>query len=236
MKQFFIVGCPRSGTTMVQQALNRHSQIAIPPETKFFFSFFGHGRAQQLRHLERLNADLDIRLRRPAARIVTPEAGRAFFNDLARRYVERLGKPGVTAFGEKTPEHSGYLPRIRQLFPEAKIIVLYRDGRDVAASLSRMPWTSPDLYVNFLVWIYYNSVLGRARRDRLPNLYFARYEAIVADPATEMANILDFLDLPYESAVPEGCGNTAGVPPREFWKARAWSRSRASASVSSAAN
>jgi len=34
MKQFFIVGCPRSGTTMLQQALNRHPEIAIPPETK----------------------------------------------------------------------------------------------------------------------------------------------------------------------------------------------------------
>jgi hypothetical protein len=37
MEKFFIVGCPRSGTTMVQQALNRHSRVAIPPETKYFF-------------------------------------------------------------------------------------------------------------------------------------------------------------------------------------------------------
>src|SRR5215831_4421176 len=56
--KFFIVGCPRSGTTMVQQALNRHSQIVIPPETKFFFSFYGHSLAQQARHVRRLNADL----------------------------------------------------------------------------------------------------------------------------------------------------------------------------------
>ncbi len=42
MNKFFIVGCPRSGTTMVQQALNRHPQVVIPPETKYFFSFYGH--------------------------------------------------------------------------------------------------------------------------------------------------------------------------------------------------
>jgi hypothetical protein len=207
---------------MVQQALNRHSQIAIPPETKFFFSFFGHGRAQQLRHIKRLDADLGICLPRPATRIVTPKAGRAFFNEMAQQYVAKLGKPGVVAFGEKTPEHSGYLPRIRQLFPEARIIVLYRDGRDVAASLSRMPWMSPNLYVNFLVWTYYNWILCRARREGVPNLYFARYESIVADPAEQMASILDFLELPYEPSVAAGCGNKAGIPEREYaWKARA---------------
>ena len=58
MKKLFIVGCPRSGTTLLQQALNRHSQIVIPPETKYFFSFLGHTRRCQHRHIDRLNADL----------------------------------------------------------------------------------------------------------------------------------------------------------------------------------
>src|SRR5262245_27843931 len=79
VEKFFIVGCPRSGTTMVQQALNRHSQVAIPPETKFFFSFFGHSRARQLRHIDRLNEDLRIRLPRPAARVRSVAEGRAFY-------------------------------------------------------------------------------------------------------------------------------------------------------------
>jgi hypothetical protein len=222
MKQFFIVGCPRSGTTMMQQALNRHSQIVIPPETKYFFSFFGHSHQQQLRHLERLDADLKITLPRPAARICSPEEGRAFYEGMARQYVERLGKPGVVAFGDKTPEHTGHLPSIRQLFPEAKILVLYRDGRDVAASLTRMPWMSSDLYVNFLVWLYYNRVVQSARAQGWPNLYFARYEDVVAAPAKELRKILHFLDLPYEPAVAEGCGNREGVPEREYaWKKRA---------------
>jgi hypothetical protein len=65
MDKLFIVGCPRSGTTMLQQALNRHSQVVIPPETKFFFSFFGHPRRCQLRHIDRLNADLGINLPKP---------------------------------------------------------------------------------------------------------------------------------------------------------------------------
>src|SRR5271168_3759057 len=113
MKKFFIIGCPRSGTTMVQQALNRHSQIVIPPETKVFFSFFGQSRKRQLRHLERLNQDLNIRLPRPKARVDSLAEGRAFYESMARRYLERLEKQDAVYFGEKTPEHTGHLPRIQ---------------------------------------------------------------------------------------------------------------------------
>lgn len=222
MKKFFIIGCPRSGTTMVQQALNRHSRIAIPAETKFFFSFFGHPLRGQIRHIERLNADLDIQLPKPAARIASVEEGRGFYELMARTYVERLSKKGVSHFGEKTPEHTGHLPHIRQLFPDAKIVVLYRDGRDVASSLSRMPWMSPSLYANFVVWLYYHQIVQRMKASAPANLYFARYEDIVAHPRRGLTDILRFLDLPYEPAVAEGHGNCEGVPAREYaWKARA---------------
>jgi hypothetical protein len=222
MKPFFIVGCPRSGTTMLQQALNRHSQVAIPPETKYFFSFLGHTHRRQLRHIERLETDLRIALPRPAARVSSAAEGRAFYEEMARRYVGRLGHDGVTHFGEKTPEHTGHLPLIRRLFPESKLVVIYRDGRDVAASLSRMPWMTSDVYVNFMVWLYYNRVLCGARERGCPNMYWVRYEDIVADPEAELTKVLDFLELPYESAVAEGCGNREGIPEREYgWKKRA---------------
>jgi hypothetical protein len=222
MKPFFIVGCPRSGTTMLQQALNRHSQVVIPPETKFFFSFLGHTHRRQLWHIERLEADLRISLPRPAARVASTAEGRAYYEEMARRYVERLGHDGLTHFGEKTPEHTGHLPLIRRLFPEAKVVAISRDGRDVAASLSRMSWMSADVYVNFLVWLYYNRVLRAARERGCPNLYWVRYEDIVADPEAELGKVLDFLELPYESAVAEGSGNREGIPVREYgWKKRA---------------
>lgn len=222
MNKFFLVGCPRSGTTMVQQALNRHSAIAIPPETKYFFSFFGHSRKNQGRHIDRLNNDLGIALAKPAARIASVEDGRAFYEQMAEKYVARLPKKDVTYFGEKTPEHTSRLPLIRTMFPEAKIVVLYRDGRDVALSLSRVPWMTSSLYANFVVWLYYNSIVQRLRESDAANLYFVRYEDVVADPRGELNGILRFLHLPYESAVAEGHGNGEGIPTREYgWKERA---------------
>lgn len=225
MNKLFIVGCPRSGTTMVQQALNRHSSIAIPPETKFFFSFFGHSKHHQRRHLDRLNSDLNIQLELPEAGIRSDDAGRAFYEEMANQYVEKLNKKGVAWFGEKTPEHTGHMGRIRQLFPDSKILILYRDGRDVALSLSKTPWMPGGLNVGFLVWLYYQRLVMQARNSCIPNIYLARYEDIVANPEREFASILNFLDLPYERQVALGYGNSEGIPEREYlWKANALQR------------
>jgi hypothetical protein len=111
---------------------------------------------------------------------------------------------------------------IRRLFPDAKILFLYRDGRDVALSLTHVPWMSSDVHVNFLVWLYYYRILRQERMRCLPSVCLVRYEDLVAEPDREFGRILSFLDLPYESAVADGHGNTEGVPRREYaWKARA---------------
>jgi Sulfotransferase family len=225
MQNFFILGCPRSGTTMLQQALNRHSRIVIPPETKFFFSFLGHSRRRQLNHLERLNRDLQIQLPVPRRRIKTDTEARDFFELIARLYLERLGRTDALYFGEKTPEHTGRLWKITRVVPEAKIIFIYRDGRDVALSLTKVPWMHKDLYVNFTIWLYYYRILCRARRDPNLDLLCVKYEELATNPALELRKILDFLGLAYEPAVAEEYGNSEGIPPREYsWKARALER------------
>jgi len=222
VNKFFIVGCPRSGTTMLQQALNRHSQIAIPPETKYFFSFFGRPLKRQIQHVQRINTDLGIRLETPVRQVSSVAEGRAYYEEMARQYVDSYAHKAIAFFGEKTPEHTGLLPCIRRLFPDAKVLVLYRDGRDVASSLTRMPWMSPNLYVNFVVWLYYQRVLREERLAKHPNTYFVRYEDIVADPESEFAAIIEFLGAEYEPAVAAGHGNREGVPDRELpWKRRA---------------
>ena len=207
---------------MVQQALNRHSQIAIPPETKFFFSFLGHSRSAQKRHVERLNTDLGVRLTLPEGGVRTGPEARAFYEQMAEKYVESLDKSGVSQFGEKTPEHTGHLDHIRTLFPDAKIVVLYRDGRDVALSLAKTPWAPKNVYANFVIWLYYQSIVLHTRTRPDANLHFVRYEDVVADPEDAFHGILTFLDLPYEDRVAEGCGNRDGIPTREYaWKANA---------------
>jgi hypothetical protein len=210
---------------MLQQALNRHSQVIIPPETKFFFSFLGHSRKCQLRHLARINVDLGIKLPPPDRRIKSDDDARAFYEKMAEYYVATQKRGQPLYFGEKTPEHTGRLFRISRLFPKAKIIFIYRDGRDVALSLSQVPWMHTNVHVNFVVWLYYYRVLRRAQKDHGLDLYCVKYEDLVTDPAAGFQKITSFLELSYEPAVAQGLGNPDSIPLREHsWKGRALER------------
>ena len=163
-----------------------------------------------------------MRLRLPATGVRSDDEARAFYERMTEKYVEKLRKPGATRFGEKTPEHTGHLDRIRHLFPKAKIIVLYRDGRDVALSLTKTPWAPAGLYANFVIWLYYQSIILRVQSQPNPNLQFVRYEDVVDRPEESFHEMLTFLGLPYETSVTEGCGNRDGIPSREYsWKATA---------------
>jgi hypothetical protein len=222
MNKFFIVGCPRSGTTMLQQALNRHSQIAIPPETTFFIEVHGRSLRCQQRHVQVLNDELQIDLPIPTARVCGATQPRALFEQMAARYVQRIGKPGVTHFGEKTPGHLRCLPEIRALFPDSKIILLYRDGRDVALSLTQVPWMHHDLYVNFAMWLYYYRIHQKLLKQGFENACYVKYEELVTHPERSLRAILDFLGLPFEPQVVLGKGNYEGIVEREHeWKWRA---------------
>jgi hypothetical protein len=207
---------------MLQQALNRHSQIVIPPETKYFCSFVGHSRDCQRRHLKRVSRDLQIEMRGPTDEVRSLEQVRLYYDELSTKYTARIGRTGAAYFGEKTPEHAGHLERIQRTFPFARILYLYRDGRDVAVSMSRVPWMTSNVYVTFAVWLYYYERMRRALGRNGSCVLCVKYEQLVSAPALVLRQVSSFLGLEYESSMALGCGNSAGIPDREFsWKASA---------------
>ena len=222
MRHFFVLGCPRSGTTMLQQALNRHSEIVIPPETKFFFNYYRRSRRVQQAQLRRIGDDLGIALGGLPTDVREPRAAAQVFKQIAARYLDRLARSNVECFGEKTPEHTSRLATIREVFPEARFVLLYRDGRDVARSLARAPWIRCDALAGMVIWTYYMRFLRRAQREVPESCCLLRYEALVAHPERELRRAAGALGLSYEPEMAEGSGNSEGVPTRELdWKAKA---------------
>jgi hypothetical protein len=137
-----VVGCARSGTTMLQLMLHAHRRIAIPPETRFVLSgyrqrrSFGDLREPAPREalarwiVDRRQtrfADLGLDAEQVAARII---AGRgtlgSAFGTVFQAYAERFGKP---RWGDKRPAYLQNLDVITRLFPDAQIVNLIRDGR-----------------------------------------------------------------------------------------------------------
>lgn len=212
---------------MLQQALNRHSRVVIPPETGFFLDLVGHTLRGQRNHLRQIAADLKIDVPPIDRRAASQTQVRELFEEIAARYIASVRKTGAienqpTHFGEKSPRHLLCLPRIIAAYPEARIILIYRDGRDVAPSLARVPWGPSDLYVNFGIWLRFVRAQLRARELTGVNLCEVKYESLVAQPKRELERLCTFLKLPFEEALAAGSGNREGVPEWEDeWKARA---------------
>lgn len=222
LKKLFIVGCGRSGTTMLQQALNRHPGIVIPPETGYFLDFLGHTQRGQEQQLRRINADLGIDVAPADKRIRRPEDAIAFCERIAEAYLERLGLTRVEYFGEKSPRHLLCIQRIVRLLPDAKFVLIDRDGRDAALSLAKVPWGPPGLYVNFAIWLRFYRWHEWATRSGSVDLLCVKYEDFVVRPEEDLRRIADLLGLAYEPAMAEGYGNREGIPEWEqAWKGRA---------------
>jgi len=204
-----LVGCPRSGTTLLTVMLDSHPQIAMPPETAF------------LPELKRLAGREGPSLRREFfALLTTDQWGVSNWDDIGidkgeywRRlcalrsfsitaglrvllgmYADRLGKP---LFGEKTPADTHCMPQIEEYLPEARFIHVVRDPRDVVLSLRK---TSAGLRrsIEEMSGIWASMVgIAKSSAQRVRHYHELRYEDLVLDPETELRKICVFLHLDY---------------------------------------
>jgi hypothetical protein len=204
----FIVGCPRSGTTLLRMMLDSHPEMAIPPESHFIpkvwtvrrrYEQNGAVKVQRIasdimrnerfRHWNLPEEEVWDRLRSlPNPRIA--DVIEAFFVV----YAEREGKP---RWGDKTPGYSLEMVRITKLFPNARFVHLIRDGRDVATSIRE---NIEDISATDAALLWATRVRkGRAQGRAVgPDRYLeVRYEDLVQDPGSVLTSICEFVDLAY---------------------------------------
>lgn len=233
-RPIFVIGCPRSGTTLLQLMLHAHERIAIPPETRFLLTIyrarndFGDLREEANRRAlaaaitgrrQTLFYDLGLDAREITEEIAAapPTLGSAL-GTVFRAYARRFGKP---RWGDKRPGYYEDLPALLRLFPAAQIVHLIRDGRDCVASLKTMPWFQQDIYAAAATWAEAIDSGRRAAR-RLPrDTYFElRYEQLVEDPAQQLAALCEFLGEEYDPRMtePQKVAEFA-IPARKTWHA-----------------
>jgi hypothetical protein len=222
MNLFFILGCPRSGTTLLQAMLNRHPHIAIPPETKLFCDFQSRSQRRRQECLRRLEKDLDVPIEEDDIHTRVDE----LLPKVMTRFVERSGRMDVRFVGEKTPEHTSRIPSIRTCFPDSLLIAMVRDGVCVADSLTRVPWLSCDHGSAGLVWRYYMSHVSKAIEMDARGIHVVRYEELTTNPAEVLLEIVERLgaDGSYldEMLKPNANLDCQLFPYREsLWKANA---------------
>jgi Sulfotransferase family len=219
----FLVGCTRSGTTLLRRVADAHPQLAVLPEQQWLPRYWewrvgvapdGTVRRELLDLLlaDRRFMALDLPFKPVADLVETvpPPAYARFVTELFDLYGRHKEKRLV---GEKTPKYVRHMPTLNALWPEAKIVHLIRDGRDVALSLldwdkaernvGRFPTWDEDRVTTAALYWEWNVRLGREDGARLaPGKYHElRYESLVADPERECARLCAFLSVPYDPAM-----------------------------------
>ncbi len=213
----FVVGCGRSGTTLLRLMLDAHPDLAIPPESHFL-SRFGHAPERYASpegglDPERLAADI-LRTRTFAAwgvghddvlRRVRELPAPATFAEVVDAVYRAYAEPrGAARWGDKTPRYVLDIPLFDRLFPGSRFVHIVRDGRDVAMSLRSVRFGPDDPMSAAAFWAR-RVRAGRSDGARLgPERYAeVRYESLVADPARELRAICDVIDLPWDPAMLE---------------------------------
>jgi Sulfotransferase family len=184
----FIIGCGRSGTTLLRMMLDSHARLSCGEETKF------------LQDLERL-----LTSHWPLLATYGLERGwwleriRGFYTGFQAEYLARRGKQ---RWAEKSPGYTLHLDFINELFPDAQYVHLIRDGRDVVASYRDRWGYRAALRAANSIWPAFVRT-ARAFGASLPaeRYHELRYEALVADPEATMRALLGFLGEAWDPQV-----------------------------------
>lgn len=214
----FVVGCGRSGTTLLRAMLDSHPELSIPHEAHFVAPMI------QKRALYETAAGVDVN-RFASDLLSVPAYSRWFshwgmdesevrdvvalpsrpidigeaFRRLYRGYTARLGK---SRQGDKTPTNVLHIPILAAVFPESRFVHMIRDGRDVAVAYLDASFGPSSVWQAARHW---RSRVERGRRggqlvgtERYRELH---YEDLVDDPESTLRDLCEFLELTFDDAM-----------------------------------
>ncbi|MGH6877091.1 MAG: sulfotransferase family protein [Rhizomicrobium sp.] len=190
----FLLGFPRSGTTLVEQMLASHPDVVTIEEK------------------DCLADSVEAFLPYPRNLAALAQASELVLDDYRDRYWQRVRKYGADVAGklfvDMGPMHTVRLPVIARLFPAARILFCIRDPRDVVLSCFRRRFGINPTTFEFLTLEgaarFYSAVmrLAESYRATLPVApYDIRYEALVEDPEAGLRALCAFLGLQWNASM-----------------------------------
>lgn len=243
--EFFIVGCPRSGTTLLERMVNAHPQVGVVHETHFITRF-----VKKRIGVDRdgfVTSDLNSRLlceprfaRFGVAEVelerLIPAGKKLAYADLISTLFDCFGKrEGKSIVGDKTTgTYLRNLPILHGLFPAARIFHLIRDGREIALSMLSWPkanraagrhpmWKTHPLATTALWWRWQ---VQRARTDGAligSELYSEIiHDDLIHRPEETCAKICGLLGVAYDDRMLKFNEGRVSMEEAPFSANRAW--------------
>jgi hypothetical protein len=186
-RPIFVVGCPRSGTTLTRLILDSHPAISAGPESRLLWG---------LRAIEQNNwstlTGFGLELDEWHANV------RTLFEAFHRRYAEHQGK---TRWADKSPDYALMLDYVDVLYPDAQIVHIVRNPRDVIDAWRRF-YGLKSVGRAAKAWVRYvrsahEFAVGRGP-DRVTEI---RYEDLVRDPEPTLRSLFGWLGETWDESV-----------------------------------
>jgi hypothetical protein len=186
-RPIFVVGCPRSGTTLTRLILDSHPAISAGPETRFLWGI----RAIEERNWSTL-VDFGLNLDEWHDNV------RALFEAFHRRYAQHQGK---VRWADKSPDYALMLDYIDVLYPDAQILHIVRNPRDVIDAWRRF-YGLKSVGRAAQTWVRYvrsaHDFAGRQPEGRVMEM---RYEDVVGQPEPTLRTLFSWLGESWDDGV-----------------------------------
>ncbi len=209
---FFIVGCGRSGTTLLRLILINQGDIIIPPECNFLEKSLKHFKntiiindsflkkyvdfLYSITSFSYLNFDKDF-----LYNFLKDYKPKNLYDCIELIYIAYMKKYNKKRWGDKNPFYVLNLDLINNIFPDSKVIHVIRDGRDVALSYKKTKFGPPNMFVMAKRW---EKCIKRGKEwgQKYPDRYLeVHYEKLITNTESEIKKICDFINLEYKPSM-----------------------------------
>ena len=221
---FFIMGRPRSGTTLLSTLFDAHPNVKIPPEYPVFLFVYQKFRkvktwdnAKIISFVDHVflnhtfnNLTLDnLKINREAfiAELTTLSYKgtiQDFLKKINQQAFSVFPKQEILQIGDKNPIYSIYTKRFLKIFPEAKFICIIRDYRDNYLSmrkLSGLKLEAPVLSLQVARWRFVARLFLECKKKHPARFHIVRYEDLVTDQENVMRELCSFIGISYNPSV-----------------------------------
>lgn len=208
-KLIFIVGSPRSGSTLLERMISSHSKIIGGPEPHLMTPLAHLGYYENIEkapydHLRAVAAQREFVAELPNGEEDYLTALRAYCYHLYGQQLAAAGGDQERVL-DKTPAYALVLPFIEKVFPKAKYLVLTRHPAAIFSSYAKSffedDWQAAHEF-NPIIERYVPAI-ARFLRDANTPYFHMRYEDLVQNPAEIMERACAYLELPFEDGMVE---------------------------------
>lgn len=202
-RMFFVVGAPRSGTTMLMRMLNVHDDIYTRPEPHLLTPLAHLGYYD---YVDKAPYDPFQAAQSAKGFVADLEGGEATYLEALRAYTDTmygamLEPTGKRFFLDKTPAYSLVLPFMRRVYPDATYVIITRHPFAIFSSFARSffddDWKAAHDF-NPILERYVPALASFIREPQVSRYHHVRYESLVVDPEAELQAICAAAGMEYD--------------------------------------